>query len=510
MEALPRPVSHGDKGPKFWIDEAIWGHRLHDEQTPWLTVLEFLGILQSEAAEGRALIEASPNTLSYKPQQQLKLRNLLFNNRHLAIVQSEIRQDEDRWSTWLERMNASAGGIDRADFSYLRKHFNSFQDFASVVEFLQRSAIEGASNKRWSSKFVFPFGGNALYEDVDISPSNGVSIDRRFFGRTGEVLYLMLSRCGQVDALRDALTRRLLSSDNTYNRLVGILQGAPDHGRDRDGAYVPYTHHPVFDRMAEDWLALLSSRVPAYDIIPHLVSMTGLNLILYQLERARETLGREEPVSLVWEIIGPKRTKLRVLSEKSYQVNDVLPGQAVEAHIRAVMTTKDWQDALAEEDPKSAAADVLTRQFYWPDEDDDASGTPDDMVAQLVQLAMVRHRQHVGNCHRTWSRQIGLSSRRSSRSTRYAPTDRLLKTMVVTCVHGRMEYKTFLAHLTQRYGIVIGDHQASGFIESGAADQEDFSDNGRRLEERLASLGLLERLSDSCAYVVNPYEREPS
>jgi hypothetical protein len=509
-EILSRPVSHGDKGPKFWIDEAIWGHRLHDEQTPWLTVLEFLGILQSEATEGRALIEAAPNTLSYKPQQQLKLRNLLFNNRHLAVVQSEIRQDEDRWTTWLERMNASAGGIDRADFSYLRKHFNSFQDFVSVVEFLQRSAIEGGSNKRWSSKFVFPFGGHALYEDVDISPSNGVSIDRRFFGRTGEVLYLMLSRSRQVDALRDALTRRLLSSDNTYNRLVGILQGKPDYGRDRDGAYVPYAHHPAFDRIAEDWIALLASRVPAYDIIPHLVAMTGLNLILYQLDRARETLKGQEPVSLVWEIIGPKRTKLRVLSEKSYQVNDVLPGQAIEAHIRAVTDTQDWKNALAEEDPKSAATDVLTRIFYWPDSDDDTAGTPDEMISQLVQLAMVRHRQHVGNCHRTWSRQIGLSSRRSSRSTRYAPTDRLLKTMVVTCVNGRMEYKAFLDHLARRYGIIIGDHQATGFIESGSADQEDFSDNGRRLEERLASLGLLERFSDSCAYVVNPFDREPS
>lgn len=509
-QILPRPVSHGDKGPKFWIDEAIWGHRLHDEQTPWLTVLEFLGILQSEATEGRALVEADPNTLSYKPQQQLKLRNLLFNNRHLAVVLSEIRQDEDRWTTWLERMNASAGGIDRADFSYLRKHFNSFQDFASVVEFLQRSAIEGASNKRWSSKFVFPFGGHALYEDVDISPSNGVSIDRRFFGRTGEVLYLMLSRSRQVDALRDALTRRLLSSDNTYNRLVGILQGSPDYGRDRDGAYVPFAQHLTFDRLAEDWIALLSSRVPAYDIIPHLVAMTGLNLILYQLERARETLSGQDPVSLVWEIIGPKRTKLRVLSEKSYQVNDVLPGQAVEAHIRAVTSTPEWQAALSEEDSRSAAADVLMRIFYWPEDEDDSTGTPDEMVSQLVQLAMVRHRQHVGNCHRTWSRQIGLSSRRSSRSTRYAPTDRLLKTIVVTTVDGRMEYKAFLDHLTRRYGIIIGDHQATGFIETGAADQEDFSDNARRLEERLASLGLLERFSDSCAYVVNPYDREPS
>ena len=43
--------------------------------------------------------------------------------------------------------------------------------------------------------------------------------------------------------------------------------------------------------------------------------------------------------------------------------------------------------------------------------------------------------------------------------------------------------------------------------DRGNADQEDFSDNARRLEERLASLGLLKRLSDSCAYVENPFKR---
>jgi hypothetical protein len=107
----------------------------------------------------------------------------------------------------------------------------------------------------------------------------------------------------------------------------------------------------------------------------------------------------------------------------------------------------------------------------------------------------------------SWARAIGLSSRRSSRRVRYAPTDRLLKTLVVTCVPRRLEFKDFLALLADRYGLIIGDHQAQAFIASGDADQEDFSDNARRLEERLASLGLLKRLSDSCAYVENPFQR---
>jgi hypothetical protein len=39
-------------------------------------------------------------------------------------------------------------------------------------------------------------------------------------------------------------------------------------------------------------------------------------------------------------------------------------------------------------------------------------------------------------------------------------------------------------------------------------DRKAFQANARRLEQRLASLGLLRRLSDACAYVENPYRRE--
>lgn len=508
---LPRPKAREDRtGPELWVDEAIWGHRLHDEQTPWLTLLEFLGVLQAEDLLGRALTEASPNALSYKPQQQLKLRNVLFNNPHIVTLRKEQRNDDDKWATWLARMKDSAGGLENRDFSYLRKHFSSFHDFASVVAFLQSSAIEGNSNKRWSSKFVFPFGGTALYEDVKVTESDGVSNDRRFFGRTGEILYLMLCRSRLAPKLKEQATKRLLTGEGPYNALVRVLQGESEHAKqERGGSYLPLASHPAFDRLAEDWLSLLSCKVPAYDIIPHMVTMTGLNLVLYQLQRAREVIGGDERVTLVWEIIAPKRTKVRELSEKSFQENNVLPGQAVDHYIRSVGSSPEWEAALKSEEPRLAAAELLSELFDWPDEEEmaDVSGEPAQLLEHLVRKAQVRHRQHVGKFHGTWARQIGMSSRRSSRSTRYAPTDRLLKTLVVCSVDGRQELKNFLALLWERYGIIVGDHQADQLINQGVVDRVDFAENATRLEERLASLGLLERFSDSCAYVVNPFER---
>lgn len=510
MEILPRPADREERtGPELWIDEAIWGHRLHDEQTPWLTFLEFLGVLHAEHQQKRALLEDGKNTLSYKPQQQLKLRNLLFNNPHLGSLRRLQRDDAEKWTEWLKLMSDNAGGLDSKDFSYLKAHFSSFDDFAAVVDFLHSSAIEGNSNKRWSSKFVFPFGGNALYEDLKVTESGGVSNDRRFFGRTGEVLYLMLCRSTQANELRAKATERLLKGEGPYDSLVKVLQGEPDAGGSaRAGAYLPLSTYPAFDRLAEDWLNLLNCNVPAYDIIPHIVTMTGLNLVLYQLERGQEAVGGTDPITLVWEIIGPKRSKVRELSETSYLGNNVLPGQAVERYIRSVTESPEWAAALKSEDPRLSAADVLEKRFDWPDEEelDGTNLNPEQLLETLTKKASVRHKQHVGKFHSTWSRLIGMSSRRSSRSTRYAPTDRLLKTLVVCCVDRRQEFNEFLAHLRERYGIIVSDHQAEPIIAAGLSDREDFAENARRLEERLASLGLLERFSDSCAYVVNPFE----
>jgi hypothetical protein len=68
-----------------------------------------------------------------------------------------------------------------------------------------------------------------------------------------------------------------------------------------------------------------------------------------------------------------------------------------------------------------------------------------------------------------------------------------------------MEFQEFLSILHARYGFIIGHHQAGPYITQGLSDQKSFEDNARRLELRLASLGLLRRLSDACAYIENPY-----
>ena len=103
------------------------------------------------------------------------------------------------------------------------------------------------------------------------------------------------------------------------------------------------------------------------------------------------------------------------------------------------------------------------------------------------------------------SRSGGLSSRRLARRTRYAPNDRLLKTLVVTIVDERMQFDEFLHEVRRRYGLVMGDAEGAHLVREKQVDQEALSENRGNLEMRLVGLGLVRRLSDSCSFVENPF-----
>jgi hypothetical protein len=491
----------------FAVDEHIWGHRLYDEQLPHLTVLEFLGVLASNLS---APLVASPTEqVRYRPQRQIRLRGLLFNNPFVESIRERAISDEEKWREWTERFLEDSTKLGDQDMAYLRGVFTSFDDFAKAIELLRSSAFEVRSNKRWSSKFVFPFGPDALYEDLRIDAKGGASNDRRFFARTGELLYLMLSRAERGEELGAKLVERLFDRSKTMNRLVKAMQGDVQLVDDpREVGYLPYESHPRFDRMCEDWLAILSRDMPVYDALDHLIVNAGLNLLLYFLECAKTATGDADPVEIVCEIIA-QRTKVRALSGDSYQANQALSVRAIRAEVERVKFDVRWDVAMQSDNPQVGCADLMREMFQWPTDDQDdaesANLTGDELVSKLIEKAESRHEQHIGKIHATWSKSIGLSSRRLARRYRYAPNDRLLKTLVVTIVDSRMQFDEFLSEAKKRYGIVVGDAEGARLVLEKKVDQEALSDNGKNLETRLVGLGLVRRLSDSCSFVENPF-----
>jgi hypothetical protein len=533
----PKPQNKTHRETEMWVDEAIWGHRLYDEQTPWLTLLEFLGILQTEFDQNRAFIESEYNQLEYRSYTRLYLRNILFNNPCLEAVYAEFSSEEDRWQEWLSLMNSNCGGINNPDFSYLKQRFSSFRDFLEVVRFLQSNAIEGDSNKRWSSKFVFPYGMDCLYEDLRITPQ-GCNNDRRFFARTGELLYLMISRSQKKLEILEHLQKIGIidnSKSSKWNKLVAILQPDSDRKpRDKNSnpPYLPYKTLAEFDDLANDWINLFNCGLPDYDSLPHLVTITGVHFIIYLLKRAKgilcneddsrfqlesilniehtTILNQEDNPTFILEIVAPKKTIIRNLASDTFLKNNNLTKQAVEHYIRRLAQLSEWQNCCNSATPIEDALEIIKQEIYYQNNEKEPikGNSPDELLEELCQQAITRHKKHVGQFHARWSKEIGLASSRGSRQTRYAPTDSLLKTLVLCCVPKRMEFQEFLDKLYQKYGFIIGEKQAIEIINRKEADQEAFKYNRERLEQRLASLGLLKRLSDACAYIHNPYTTE--
>jgi hypothetical protein len=511
--AIKRPLI---KSVDFCVDENIWGHRLYDEQLPHLTVLEFLGVLGANLDKPLRPHEGMGGAVQFKPQRQMRLRGLLFNNPYVESVAESQLADEEKWRQWLSKFEqGSTGNGDGADdLAYLRQSFNSFDDFAKAIDLLRSSSFEPRSNKRWSSKFVFPFGPDALYEDLQIDAKGNISNDRRFFARTGELLYLMLTRTSRGAELGDLLAKRLFERSAPMNRLARALQDAPQLPEEaRLSGYLPELSNPRFDQMCEDWLAILSRDIPVYDALEHLIAITGLNMLLYFLERAKWAAGDDEPVEFVCEIVSKDGRKVRALSGDSYQANQGCSEKAVRAHVESIRNLKAWIDSGSTDFPDAKRVELLREAFQWPKEDDKddegyASRKSDELVEKLVELALQRHGQHVGKIHAAWSRAIGLSSRRLSRRYRYAPNDRLLKSIVIAIVGDRMQFDEFLVEARRRYGLVIGYAEGARFVEAKTIDQAELSENRYNLETRLVGLGLVRRLSDSCSFVENPFVSE--
>ena len=498
----------------FWIDEAIWGHRLYDEQTPWMTLLEMLGVLATRHNLEPFCEADGFGGVDYRPVRRMALRNILFNNPFLDEIERRGGNDNEQWEAWLAEMRAKATGVrEDTDFSYLRRVFvargESFSEFAEVVRLLRTTAIEGESNKRWTSKFAFPYGPSCLYPDLGFRAGGEPIVDRRFFARTGEILYLMLCRSGRGTELYNKLCPIVLESNAPWNRLVERMQ-PPTVGTTYEAktGFLPYARHPDFTALAGDLITVLDARLPGYDALPHLVDLVGLHLVLYILRRATEWAPEDGPVRLVLEIIAPRRTTVRDLAVESFAVNSRRSGKAVGAYITEVVEQSSaWREACAiidEAERTEAFVRVLNEKVLAEVTENERSASPERMLQWLRDAAQRRHAQHLGESHAAYSQAIGLASRRGARRVRYAPSDQLLKTLVLTVVPDRMEFQQFLGELWGRFNMVIGSQQAADILKNGEGDQHAFDENARRLELRLESLGLLTRLSDACAFVENP------
>src|SRR5581483_10052077 len=101
---------------------------------------------------------------------------------------------------------------------------------------------------------------------------------------------------------------------------------------------------------------------------PYMVTIMGLYIILYVLNRSHETLRLAGRRTFVLEIVGSERTSVYQLATASYRDNNRLTEQAVSSYIDQKTASDTWLTALQNRD-----ADELMRLlkddfgFEWDD-----------------------------------------------------------------------------------------------------------------------------------------------
>ncbi|RWI63455.1 hypothetical protein [Mesorhizobium sp.] len=510
-------------GVKLWCEYAIWGLLFYDDQSPWLTMVECLHICLDRQRRGLPIFEDEEADAADRAHESVRygtplnhaLRHLLFRDRDILQIADGPSDDRAMWKEWLDRLERDRITI---DFRYLQERFRSFRDLAHSVELLRSAEIESHTAKRWTSRHLLPLGSAMLFPDVD----EANKLDRKFMRRTGEMLYLMLNRARDRGPLSGLISERLLTASGPWDGLAQRLAG-PDLGAlvETTVGYLPLPRHSVYDQLAADWIALLELRsIPVENMLDTLERVSGLLQALYVVKRAQETIGEDAPLPPFFlDLVGaPGGNPVRKLSIDQYKRHRTMLMDAMSRFVEDFADSENWQKVLESVAGAKEAFDLLRQRFRWaPPRPDDPHRMPsaDQQLAELRAETQASRGHFIGSTFLNHVRQIGMLRAHRRAGTWYAPNDAFLEALVLTVVRSPMEFGEFLQTLHARYNIVVGPEEVrlAFRVTTGSlpAPLADLKDNERRLEERLRVLGFLDRKSDDCAFVINPfYVSQPS
>jgi hypothetical protein len=522
--ALAVPPSQATNSIKLWTDYGVWGLDIYDNQPTWFSLIELIIVLTDRHRRKDRLLADMPTDASGAPlHEEIKydiyynanLRHLMFRDQDIVRLSERNATDQTAlWSEWLAGVKKDFPDL---DLSYLQAAFqDDFNKFSEAVDLLRSAEVEPMHAKRWTSRHLLPIGEFLLFPDYAAKSSGtGGDLDRRFFRRTGEILYLMLSRSRpEIKArLEELLEQRLFSTGSPWNsvakKLLGPQAGNPDADRIVSGsfAYLPQARLDRYDRLAEDWIGVLRhTNIPPEDALDYLMRISGLNEIIYIVEQAARACGMKAPPTFQLDMLGTAHGgHVRLASIENYKIHKNMTKKAVEAHIQSFLDSEEWLSLGDGGVSCDAAHDMIRDRFLFSTRNSPAHPVPKAQQAKELLEAAAARSHPIGSAFTSHARQIGLLTLKQGVGGWYNPTDALLEALVVANVASIMEFSEFLRTLHRRYGLVIGSEEAKRASNILPAPGETLVANERRFEERLLVLGLIDRKSDDCAFVINPF-----
>ena len=270
--------------------------------------------------------------------------------------------------------------------------------------------------------------------------------------------------------------------------------------------YLPYRRHPAYDRLAGDWLSILRvDRLPNGHLFDPLFRITGLNLSVYLAERARDEIEVLKAEPIIADFTDGAESQLRHCSKEHVNRHRQAANRAVRAFIeRRVQADERWRTAVSLEDSRSAQA-ALGHLFRLNGKEG-RPPSPKEQLEAFIAQATSRDKNNIHKYFLPLTKGIGLATSRQRIGTWFAVDDRMLFALVMANADHTVELRDFVAKLYDRYGLVIGPDEARRAFDRLPVGVQSFEANLMALEARMTRLALTRRLSDDCAFVINPYK----
>ena len=513
-----------------WIDFGLWGLAFYDDQSPWLALVECLHILHHRKRVAGEQLFVPPSKgldgafqheqVQYEVPLNFHLRHFLFRDRGTAFVAAQSVGDgssaDAQWNALMKHTSENWNDCDpkvKLDARYLQERFEDVRSVQQTLEVLRSTEIDAHTAKRWTSRHLLPLGPNMLFADVRERSYAG---DRRFVRRTGEMLYLMLGRSDprNIQRLTDLVDRRLVSGTSLWNRLAELFNpppnGNPRTVRFRTG-YLPFARMETYDRLAKDWIALLSlEQRDVSEILDGMMRISALHQVIYILHRAYQTTGQNGgnfPPFVLDLAASARKNPVQRIAGGQFDTHRRLPKHAIEAFIQSFADSPCWRKVVQSGSLSKKANRVLAEMWLWPNGKvpSTAQGTPAERLDEFLTDSVSRTGHSIWSVISNHARGAGLVEARPGAGTWYAPSDAMLEALVMANVRRPLELGEFLRTLYGRYRIVVGQEQAQHAFPGGAMSLEHFKRNEHVLEDRLRVLRFIDRKSDACAFVVNPF-----
>ena len=529
MSTVHLTDSHVDKKQiSMWVQEGIFGHRYIEEQKAFMLVLEVLSICRSLQIDGSGVSYDTTRifdhaTSSETEHEQFKipilkmgaLRYILFQDSSLERISQVEKSGDERFEQWVEELNLGYKALvrnDEVDFRYLLKRFeNRFLDVLQAVRILRGLELDVMHNRRWTSRFLVPCGPHLQFVDV----REDFSADRRFFGRGGEMVYLMLSRSSQAKTLAQELRTKFFDVQDPLDKIAEKLLPPVSPNLDiRDGGrvgYLPLRGHKSYDRMADDWLSILElPKLPTAQKLDPLFRMTALNLVRYFMDRSHEVSDSPVLDPMPLDLTGGTKSDLRDLSKSYLKRQRQSIEDAVETFIvKCLDSMPKWQQSNRHSDLEqrsSLARAAICEGFNYQNKNYEiGSREPKAWRSEFIKLAKSRSRNSISTLIEPLGKQSGFVLARQRVGSWFAGSDEFIEALVLSGVTEPITISEFLNNLYERYRIVIGPREAGDAFERPPCDISSFEENLKAFERRLTGLGYVKRLSDDCAFVSNLY-----